>query len=50
MGFKDQLLEIQATTVDGNFLGPDGTAPPRQQIVKDLLARCLMWADIVLDR
>ncbi|KAL9120446.1 MAG: hypothetical protein Q9187_003004 [Circinaria calcarea] len=50
LDFKDQLLQIQETMVDGNFLGPDKTVLPQQQLVKDLLFRCLMWADIVLER
>ena len=49
-GFQSQLKEIQATTVKGHFLTEDGTAPEGQQIVGDLLARCLKWAEIVLDR
>lgn len=49
-GFQSQLKEIQATTVKGQFLAEDGTAPEGQQIVGDLLARCLKWAEIVLDR
>ncbi|MCJ1298610.1 hypothetical protein MMC08_001400 [Hypocenomyce scalaris] len=49
-GFQAQLKEIQATTVKGQFLAEDSTAPEGQQIVGNLLARCLKWAEIVLSR
>ena len=50
LGFGDQLKEIQATMVNGNFVGSDGTVPENQQILKDLLERCLLWVNIVLER
>ncbi|KAL8745601.1 MAG: hypothetical protein Q9190_002284 [Brigantiaea leucoxantha] len=49
-GFRNQLLEIQAATVDGNFLAEDSTTPAGQDIAKELLNRCLKWSDIVLTR
>lgn len=36
--------------VDGKFLGTNGSAPEGQEIVVGLLGRCLMWAEIVLER
>ena len=41
---------MQATMVDGKFLGTSGTAPDGQDIVVGLLNRCLLWAEIVLER
>jgi len=49
-GFRDQLKEIQASMVDGQFLAEDGTAPAGQAIVTLLLDRCFLWSDIVLAR
>lgn len=43
-------MGIKSKMVDGNFLAPDGSIPEGQDIVKDLLERCLRWADIVLER
>ena len=50
LGFEDQLKEIQATMVNGDFVGSDGTIPENQQKLKDLLERCLLWVKIVLER
>ncbi|KAL8971379.1 MAG: hypothetical protein Q9183_001082 [Haloplaca sp. 2 TL-2023] len=49
-GFRDQLLEIQATMVNGKFLAEDSTTPAGQKIATDLLNRCLLWSEIVLAR
>ena len=49
-GFRNQLLEIQGTLVDGKFLAEDSTAPDGQAIVAALLERCLVWSEIVLAR
>ncbi|KAG8528014.1 uncharacterized protein KY384_006930 [Bacidia gigantensis] len=49
-GFRNQLKEIKATMVNGQFLGEDSTAPSGQDIVTTLLDRCLLWSDIVLSR
>ena len=48
--FRDQLKEIQSKTVDGKFLGEDGKTPAGQEIVVELLNRCLKWSEIVLTR
>ena len=50
LAFQDQLKQMQATMVDGKFLGTSGTAPEGQDIVVGLLDRCLLWAEIVLER
>ncbi|MCJ1481479.1 hypothetical protein MMC06_001638 [Schaereria dolodes] len=50
LAFEDQLKEIQGTMVDGHFLGSDGTIPSGQEIVSELLNRCLKWSEIVLIR
>ncbi|MCJ1476672.1 hypothetical protein MMC13_005340 [Lambiella insularis] len=49
-GFQDQLKQMQATMVDGQFVGADGTIPHGQEIVVPLLNRCLFWADLCLER
>lgn len=36
--------------VDGKFLGATGSPPEGQEIVVALLNRCLLWAEITLDR
>ena len=48
--FNDQLKEIQATMVDNKFVNVDGVAPPGQEIVAGLLHRCLIWADLCLEK
>ncbi|MCJ1255538.1 hypothetical protein MMC24_003354 [Lignoscripta atroalba] len=50
LAFQEQLKEIQGTMVNGQFLGSDGTAPSGQEIVVELLNRCLKWAEVVLSR
>ena len=49
-GFRDQLKEIQSSTVNGKFLAEDGKLPAGQDIVLGLLNRCLKWSEIVLNR
>lgn len=44
------MKEIDAQRVDGNFVTAEGEIPAGNDIVCDLLNRCLMWADIVLER
>ena len=44
------MKEIDAQRVGRNFVGQDGEIPAGNGEVVDLLERCLMWADIVLDR
>lgn len=36
--------------VNGNFVSEDGTVLKGQDIVKDLLGRCLIWSEVVLER
>ena len=48
--FQDELKKIQGGMVDGKFLADDSSTPAGQAIVTELLARCLKWADIVLER
>ncbi|MCJ1416864.1 hypothetical protein MMC32_003203 [Xylographa parallela] len=48
--FQDQLIQMQATMVDGKFLGNDSTVPQGQEIVSNLLNRCLVWADLCLEK
>jgi hypothetical protein len=47
---RAQLKEIDAQRVDGNFVSADGEIPAGNEEVVDLLERCLMWSNIVLDR
>lgn len=49
-GFRDQLREIQATMVDGKFVAEDKSVPSGQDVVVELLERCLLWSDLVLTR
>ncbi|KAI9843891.1 MAG: hypothetical protein M1837_006044 [Sclerophora amabilis] len=49
-GLQDQLKEIAATRVDGKFVGSDGNDLGGQDLVGDLLNRCLTWSDMVLAR
>ncbi|KAI9737740.1 MAG: hypothetical protein M1834_009108 [Cirrosporium novae-zelandiae] len=48
--FQDQLRQMEATMVDGKFIGENGTIPHGQELVGDLLKRCLYWSDMVLER
>ncbi|EEH37424.2 hypothetical protein PAAG_07842 [Paracoccidioides lutzii Pb01] len=48
--FQEQLKGMKASMKDGNFLGPGGSIPAGQGIVKVLLERCLKWVEIVLER
>ncbi|MCJ1289760.1 hypothetical protein MMC34_001293 [Xylographa carneopallida] len=48
--FQEQLVQIQATMVDGKFLGKNSTVPQGQEIVGNLLHRCLVWADLCLEK
>jgi hypothetical protein len=50
ISFQEQLNEIKAIMKDGNFIGPDGTPLNGQEIVEDLLGKCLKWSEIVLER
>ncbi|EQL33143.1 hypothetical protein, variant [Blastomyces dermatitidis ATCC 26199] len=48
--FREQLKAIQDSMKGGNFVGPDGSIPEGQEIVKALLDRCWKWSEIVLER
>ncbi|CAK7265432.1 hypothetical protein SEPCBS119000_001509 [Sporothrix epigloea] len=48
--FKAQLKEIDEKRVDGNFVNDEGKIPAGNEEVSELLSRCLLWADIVLER
>lgn len=45
-----QLKEIDASRVDGKFVNVEGKVLQGSDEVADLLRRCLLWSDIVLDR
>ena len=49
-GFREQLEEIKATSVNGKFLGEDSSVPAGQLIVTELLEKCFLWSEIVLTR
>ena len=48
--YKAQLKEIAEKRVNGNFVNAEGKVPAGNDEVSDLLSRCLLWADIVLER
>ena len=48
--FQDQCKEIEASMVDGKFVMSDGSVPEGQDVVIDLLNRCLVWSDLVIER
>lgn len=48
--FKTQLKEIDEKRVDGNFVNDEGKIPVGNEDVSELLSRCLLWADVVLER
>ncbi|KAK3942236.1 hypothetical protein QBC46DRAFT_380367 [Diplogelasinospora grovesii] len=45
-----QLKEIDESRVDGKFVGPDGKPLAGSDAESELLKRCLLWSDIVLER
>lgn len=47
---QDQLKEVEAQKVNGNFVTESGEVPVGNQEVCDLLNRCLMWSNLVLSR
>lgn len=48
--YQHQLQEIERTLVDGKFVNDEKSAPAGQDVVVGLLHRCLLWADITLQR
>ncbi|OAA67303.1 putative protein family UPF0662 [Niveomyces insectorum RCEF 264] len=47
---RPRLKEIDDQKVDGKFLNDKGDVAAGNDEVSDLLRRCLLWADIVLER
>lgn len=47
---KAKLQEIDDTMVNGKFVDAEGKELRGSDAVSDLLKRCLMWSDIVLER
>ncbi|EOO01912.1 hypothetical protein UCRPA7_2593 [Phaeoacremonium minimum UCRPA7] len=47
---QNQLKDIDAQRVDGKFMTADGQVAPGSDEVSELLRRCLLWSDIVLER
>ncbi|KAI9754253.1 MAG: tRNA-specific adenosine deaminase subunit tad3 [Chaenotheca gracillima] len=47
---QEQLQEIDSRREDGNFIGSNGQILAGQDLVNQLLHRCLVWADLVLTR
>jgi len=47
---RAQLKEIDAKRVNGNFVTETGEIPAGNEEVKELLNRCLLWSEIVLER
>lgn len=45
-----QIKEIDEMRKDGKFVSEDGSAVPGSDEVSELLGRCLLWSQIVLDR
>jgi hypothetical protein len=43
-------MEIDDQRVDGNFVSSKGEILAGNEEVKDLLQRCLLWSNIVLER
>ncbi|KEY82363.1 hypothetical protein BA78_1132 [Aspergillus fumigatus] len=50
INLRKQLMKIQDTMKDGNFIGADGKPLEGQEGVKQLLDRCWRWTEIVLER
>ncbi|KAK4249092.1 hypothetical protein C7999DRAFT_39788 [Corynascus novoguineensis] len=47
---KAKLREIEESMVDGKFVGEDGKELRGSEAVSELLRRCFLWSDIVLER
>lgn len=44
------MKEIEASRVDGKFVGPDGQPANGSDEVSELLHRCQRWFEVVLER
>jgi hypothetical protein len=47
---KSKLQDINDSMVDGKFVDAEGKEYRGSHVVSDLLGRCLLWSDIVLER
>lgn len=47
---QTQIREIDESRVDGNFVNSEGKVLNGNAKVSELLQRCLLWSDVVLDR
>lgn len=47
---QKKAQEIADQRKDGNFVTEDGGVPAGNDIVNDVLARCLAWAEVSLER
>ncbi|KAL2134097.1 hypothetical protein VTI74DRAFT_984 [Chaetomium olivicolor] len=48
--FKNRLKDIEDSRVDGKFVDSEGRELRGSDVVSNLLERCLVWSDIVLER
>lgn len=48
--YKSQLKEIDEHRTNGDYVNDEGKVPTGIDEVSELLGRCLLWADIVLER
>ncbi|CAI4215338.1 unnamed protein product [Parascedosporium putredinis] len=49
-GLQKKAQEIAEQRQDGNFVAEDGRVPAGNDIVNDVLSRCLGWSEAVLER
>ncbi|ERT01785.1 uncharacterized protein SPSK_05183 [Sporothrix schenckii 1099-18] len=48
--YKSQLKEIDEHRINGDYANDEGKVPSGIEEVSQLLSRCLLWADVVLER
>ena len=48
--YKLQLKEIDEHRTNGDYVNDEGKVPAGIEEVSELLSRCLLWADVVLER
>jgi hypothetical protein len=48
--FQEELRKMDASLVDGKFVVSGDSDPRGQEITVGLLHRCLLWADITLEK